>query len=178
MLKKYFKRDNIENQLIALDLKSLYLSMKFDNIYLPFHIINKLVQITESEFGLLIVIQDEKLIIRNMTDISWNDESHKRLLNDKNNFEISIDHSFFRKCMENKNPIISNQWNYVPFLPPGHPAIKRMLLVPVIQKNNLICMIGMCNKFNNYNITNVTDILEICNKLEIDNNIWLSLNEL
>lgn len=149
----------------------LYINNRNKKQYICNHILNKIVQLTHSEYGFIGIIDKSKenLKIYSITNISWNKISHDRYINHLNGSKINyfhIENTFkniiqtYKSKFNNKNIIKINQLNL-------HPIIKKFMgIVPNIyyDENNLL-FVGLCNKFDNYTNKDIKNVEIILDKL-------------
>jgi hypothetical protein len=148
-----------------------------DRNYICNHILNKLVQITGSEYGFLGKIEEEKgervLYTYAITNIAWNASSQEFFLNNINNsLKFTKMNSFVGDVINSGKYKIVNKYDYSRnILPKGHPFTKRFLGVPSMFGNKPVAMLGVCNKLDKYtkkDVENVSLILNILSYLFID----------
>ncbi|NLA27914.1 MAG: diguanylate cyclase, partial [Firmicutes bacterium] len=56
-------------------------------------------------------------------------------------------------CLRERRPVIYNQYTSLPHrkgLPEGHPAITRLLIVPVMWQDKIVAVVGVANKLQDY----------------------------
>jgi PAS domain S-box-containing protein len=61
-------------------------------------------------------------------------------------------------CVRERRPVIHNDYGALPHrrgLPPGHPAVERELVVPVIYQNRVVAVMGVGNKEHPYDLHDV-----------------------
>jgi methyl-accepting chemotaxis protein len=145
------------------------------------HILNKIIQITNSEYGFIgkILKNNNQLILHtySFTNIAWNASSHQFYLDHLNHGLLFTNmETLFGRVMKNNKSMIFNKYDIKrSFLPKGHPIIKRFMGVVSNTKYNdhSVVMVGLCNKMENFNqtdIKNVEKILDILAYLFIDLN--------
>jgi len=143
------------------------------------HILNKIIQITNSEYGFIgkIIIEDNELILQTyaITNIAWNSASHQFYLDHLNHgLRFTNMETLFGKVMTNNKSMIFNKYDTKrTVLPNGHPLIKRFMGVVSNAQfdDHSVIMVGMCNKLENYNkkdVKNVQKLLDILAYLFID----------
>lgn len=147
------KKTNIV-ETVTNDLIALIHDQYVDNKYIDSHILNKLIQITGSEYGFIGYIDGDILQTTSITNIAWNKASFdffKSNMNHNLQFPISR-RVFFGESILDKKPIFVNKYKISRnILPPGHPLIKRFLGFPVTSGDRVMYFVGLCNKLSNYN---------------------------
>ena len=165
-------------QIIA-DINILLNDSKFDRHYICTHILNKLVQITNSEYGFLGKIVEEKdgqqsLYTYAVTNIAWNAASQQFFVDHINNaLKFENMNTLFGEVITTRKYKITNKYNQEErhILPDGHPMIKRFMGVPCVIGKKPIIMLGVCNKLSKYtkkDVDNVSTILNILSYLFLD----------
>lgn len=160
------KRKTYESIMILKDIDNLLNDEEFDNSFISLHLLNKLVQLTESEFGFIMLLDHNHLYGHTITDFAWNKESQFIMLENISSLKIHINHPSFRDCINNRSSTIVK--DPVSFLPEGHPNIKHMLCVPIIDDTIFIGLLCVCNKFDSYSkkdIKNSECILNSSNEI-------------
>lgn len=146
------------------DLVSLIKDKNVDNVYIDSHILNKLIQITGSEYGFIGYIDGDTLQTTCITNIAWNESSFEFFSkNVDSNLEFPIKRSvFFGQSILDKVPIIVNRYDESRrILPPGHPIIKRFIGYPVISGDCVKYFVGLCNKFEKYKKSDISMVRQI-----------------
>jgi uncharacterized membrane protein YgcG len=146
------------------DLVSLIKDKNVDNVYIDSHILNKLIQITGSEYGFIGYIEGDKLQMTCITNIAWNESSFEFFsTNINSNLEFPITRRvFFGQSILDKVPIIVNKYNESRrILPPGHPIIKRFIGYPVTSCDCVKYFVGLCNKFEKYKQSDISMVRQI-----------------
>ena len=156
------KKNNLTLE-VCNDLIDLINDEHVDNNYIDRHILNKIIQITNSEYGFIGKVIGDKLHTKAITNIAWDEASYKFYMkNREHNMVFDTDKTIFGCSVKEKKPKIFNKYdNNRKVLPKGHPRIKRFMGVPLINKGNVIYFVGVCNKLTNYNKTDVKNIQKI-----------------
>lgn len=148
-----------------------------DKNYICNHILNKLVQITGSEYGFLGKIKEEDgkrvLYTYALTNIAWNASSQEFFQSNINNsLKFTMMNSFVGDVINGGKYKIVNNYDYSRnILPKGHPFTKRFLGVPAMIGNTPIAVLGVCNKLKKYtrrDVDNVSVIMNILSYLFVD----------
>jgi hypothetical protein len=143
------------------------------------NILNKIVCFTSSEFGYIIKYDTDtdKIDELAVTNISWNEESrniYAGCILKKNNL-------FTNKCsayydsIKYKAPMIYNKFDEIRkcSYENDHPPIHSFMSIPIMgEENNVICCIGLANRYNGYrqeDIMALKPIIDYLRKLFIDN---------
>ncbi len=169
------------------DINLLLAGPTFSKKFICSHILNKLVQLTGSEYGFIGKIVEEKskpvLYTYAITNIAWNAASHKFFIDHVNSslrFE-NMDTLFGEVITSGKYKIINKYDATRNILPDGHPLTKRFLGVPSIKGGKSVAFLGVCNKIGKYtkkDVNKVSRILDILAYLFIDlsaasfTNVW------
>ena len=155
------KKVDKDTSTIIMDLHMLMDDSHFDDTYICVHLLNKLVQITESEFGFLTTMTDRhKLQGHTTTDFAWNEFTKHMFIKEFNSLELSYQHPVFKSVIDKQTACIIH--DPPSFLPSGHPTIKQMLCVPIYDGEHMIGILSVCNKFEKYSnkdIQRASDIL-------------------
>lgn len=155
-----------ETILILSALDDLIDDPNFDNTFLLVHFLNKLVQVTESEFGCITRIvhseTGESLIQgHTLTDFAWDETSQNLFMEHVQELTFSPKHPLFeRVCSSHESVILEDPSS---FLPDGHPFIKRAMSVPIMEKDTLIGIVIVCNKLDHYTKSDSRNVLTILN---------------
>lgn len=105
---------------------------------------------TNSPLGFIGEVEDERLRIRAITDITW-DETSSRWLRGVEQGESTFDRmdSLYGKALRMGEPLIANQGSADPrsagILPPGHTPIHRFLAVPLMYRGKVIALAAAAN---------------------------------
>lgn len=157
------KKINQDVQIVLSDLNILLDNVEFDNSFSCIHLLNKIIQITESEFGFIAVLTNNstELVGHTITDFAWNEETQKFFIDNSQLLKFPINNPCFKTVLDKKEAISID--NPKSFLANGHPKIKRILCVPIFNNSEIIGLIGLCNKFEKYtkkDIKNTSYILK------------------
>lgn len=154
---------------IIQDVNMLLADSDFNRKYICNHILNKLVQLTGSEYGFIgKIVEEEKgpvLYTYAITNIAW-DVASRHFLERCFKFD-NMDTLFGDVITSGKYKIYNNYsmgCNNA-LLPHGHPIIKRFLGVPSKLGNKTVAMLGVCNKLEKYTKSDVKNIVRILNIL-------------
>ena len=175
--KKVFKKKEIQHLEQIISDINLMIGSSTENIY-P-RILNKLVMLTESEYGMVgrVTYDDDgipQVHVLAITNIAWDSTSLKFY---KDNFEdtqcLRSPSSVFTDAIVKNKPLILNQYNPDRnILPEGHPLIRRCIAVPFSFNSNhrpsiIVCL---CNRLTNYkkiHIKALTEIISIIGYLSV-----------
>ncbi len=134
-------------------------------------IMKRLIHLTQSEFGFIGEVQLDKngvpsLLTHYLTDISW-DENTRKLYQEshKNGIRFANLNSLFGYTIKTGELVLTDDPKNDPRaggLPPGHPALKSYMGLPLWSGDKLIGMIGLGNRPGAYDL----------NLIEIFNPIW------
>lgn len=166
------------------DINQLLIDSKFNKMYISTHIINKLVQLTNSEHGMLLQVKynidnEPELHSKAITNIAWNLASRKfysKYIENENLVFKNIKNTTFGNIFYSSKVVIKNDYNVQNNnnLPDGHPPIKRFLGIPVKIGNKVIAIIALCNKIKPYKKKDITTIQILLN---IFGYLLINLNE-
>lgn len=131
-------------------------------------LLTSLLRLTQSQYGFMgEVLQDPigqpYLRTQSVTNIAWNAATHR--FYDENmasGLEFRNLDTLFGQVMTSGQTVISNDPATDPRakgVPPGHPALKSFLGLPVIGGNDLVGMIGIANRPGGYS-TDIVDYLQ------------------
>jgi transcriptional regulator with GAF, ATPase, and Fis domain len=147
---------------VLIGINDLFVASHFDRKYIYSHILNKLIQMTQSESGFIgRKIEDENglpaLHVESITEITWNALSeYKKPLIFRNL------HSLIGKTLLSEQILVQNTYQPSDInLPSGHPILKRLMLLPIMIGNEMVGMIGLANKVEPYNKHDEADLLAI-----------------
>jgi len=163
-IKNLFKKSKRNLTLeICNDLIDLVNDTYVDNNYIDRHILNKIIQITNSEYGFIGKVIGDKIHTKAITNIAWNMTSNEFYHNNRqHNMVFDTDKTIFGCSVKQKSPKIFNKYdNKRKILPKGHPKIKRFMGVPLLNKGEVIYFVGVCNKLTNYNKKDIINIQKI-----------------
>lgn len=153
----------IEN--IIQDIHSLIDNPGFDNNFIFNHILNKAIQITNSEYAMMgwIAIEDQpSLNVNAFSNIAWNSSSfefYKKYISQTMIKYSNFDHNFFGIVYRSQKPLRINKYAiHRNLLPSGHPAIKKCLLIPIMCAEKVVGIISLCNKLEDYSKTDIENI--------------------
>lgn len=166
-----------DQQTILNDINNLLADTDFDSHYVCQHLLNKLVQITGSEYGFLgkVVNENGKPVLYTcaITNIAWNASSSGFFLDYYKSalrFE-NMDTLIGEVITSGKFKIFNTYDSDRNVIPKGHPMIKRFMGVPAMIGETPIAMLGVCNKLSKYSqkdVHNVSFLLNILSYLFID----------
>jgi transcriptional regulator with GAF, ATPase, and Fis domain len=156
---KNTKEDSV---IVVDDLNILMKDEDFDNDYICVHLLNKLVQITESEFGFITTLtNDQRLCGHTSTDFAWNELTKHIFVEEFSSLEFPIDHPAFTRVLSSEKACIIH--DPPSFLPEGHPTIKQILCIPIKQESLIIGVLGVCNKFEKYSKQDIVNVQHVLN---------------
>lgn len=169
------KATKSDSSTILYDLNNLLKNDDFDNTFLPTHVLNKIIQFTESEFGFIAFLNPKgELCGHTCSDFAWNDTIRELLTNEFNQLKFPMSYSVFSTTITNQEVCIDK--NPSSFLPQGHPVIRQIMCAPIYiddseasdglpVRQGLVCV---CNKFEPYskkNTKSLTTLLETINDI-------------
>jgi hypothetical protein len=169
----FFKKRNIDYvALVIYDINCLLGEPHFDQRYVMSHLLNKMCQITQSEYGFIgSVLYDKKdpyLQTHAISNIAWNSVSHDFLQQNINGTLVFENlETLVGDIMLGDECIIINKYDAQrKILPKGHPLIKRFMGVPYsFIPGRPIIMVGLCNKIQKFSRTDNKNIKKILNVL-------------
>lgn len=187
--RKKSPNDKDKTKQVIKDINKLLESPDFDRAFLCNHLLNKCIQLSQSEYGFIGVIREfttpelkkEKYLkTLAISNIAWNASSfgfYKSFVNDKFEFK-NLEKTIFGASILSKKPIIINSYDKERnVLPPGHPPIRAFLGVPIVINNCVMVYIGMCNKFGQYSKKDVKMIQNVLNILGVSFFIMNKFNQ-
>jgi signal transduction histidine kinase len=150
------RKENIENAIV--ELKSKFIEYNDDHKKFFRFLLNKLIEITESEYGFIGEIKGEGeekyLQTYSITDISWDAETKKFYEeNEEMGFEFKNLNTLFGHVIRTGKPLITNKAPTHPKaagIPKGHPALNKFMGIPFIYNGKFIAMAGVANRANGY----------------------------
>jgi hypothetical protein len=166
-----------DQQTILEDINRLLADTDFDSHYVCQHLLNKLVQITGSEYGFLgkIVNENGKNVLYTcaITNIAWNASSSTFFLDYyKSTLRFSNMDTLVGEVITSGKFKIYNTYDIERnIIPKGHPMIKRFMGVPAMIGETPIAMLGVCNKLTKYckkDVQKVSFLLNLLSYLFID----------
>jgi len=168
-----FKRRQKINT-ITRDIKDLLSYEHIQHKYLFNHILNKIIQLTESEYGLIgrVEFKNKKTHLSHLalSNISWNSSSndfYRQYTANEIEFPCSSS-SYLMECIENQSTVFINTYdNRRDILPEGHPDIKRCILMPIVVRESCVALIAICNRIQKYNHQVEEDIQEVVNLIRV-----------
>lgn len=145
------------------DLIKLIDDKDVDNAYIDRHILNKIIQITHSEYGFIGEVKGDKLYTKSITNIAWNNTSNDFYHQNKDHeLVFDTDKTIFGCSIKNSKPIIVNKYDYTrDVLPPGHPRVRRFLGFPLVKQGEIKYFVGVCNKLTKFNKSDIKSIKKI-----------------
>jgi hypothetical protein len=173
------KGNSSKNQLklILKDIEDLIRNPSFEISFLCNHILNKLVQLTGSEYGFLSEVKSEKghyvLYTRAITNIAWNSASYS-FFKEYSTQTLRFDNmdTLFGEVVESGSFKIFNHYDKTRgILPDGHPNIRRFMGVVGCIADHPIIMLGVCNKLTKYKQSDAKKVQSLLNILT-----WMFVN--
>lgn len=182
LIKKFScRKDNdINIERIIKDLDRLLQDEEFDNKFICNHILNKLVQLTNSEYGFIgKIVETENgsiLHIYSFTNIAWNSASNEFYHEhyNRNLYFTNMNTLFGDTIKSGKYTICNNYDKSRNVLPSGHPLIHRFMAVPSLVGGKCLIVAGFCNKFKKYTKKNAKDVEKILNLFSL---LFIDLSE-
>lgn len=129
---------------------------EFSKRYLYNHILNKLVQATGSEAGMLGKVRDDTIYVCAATNIAWDIESSQFFFEDFYMKEPPT--ALFGSHGVYATPQIVNVYQ-------NHPVIHRFLSVPCVIGKTTIALVGLYNKKSEYTVKDAEVIADIFSKI-------------
>lgn len=178
------KGDAVTSRVIQ-DINQLLVDSNFDRNYLCAHILNKLVQLTKSEYGILMQVKYDgenqmELHAHGITNMAWNYASRDFFTRhiDSNLVFKNLERLLFGEILNKQEVRIVNDYPALGrnVLLSGHPPIHRMMGIPIIIGGRPILFLSVCNKLKDYKLEDAQRaewILSILSYLFID----LDINE-
>ena len=156
--RKKKKKNDVLTDTILKDINQLLVDSKFERSYICTHILNKLVQLTKSEYGLLMQVKhmqgNIELHAYGITNMAWNSSSRDFFKQHIENPLIfrDMDSVLFGEVVTTKEVLVCNDYQKQERLklPKGHPPIKRFLGIPIVIGGQPIMVLGVCNKLQKY----------------------------
>lgn len=129
-------------------------------------ILNKLLEMTDSQFGIIGKVKKDNIEIYSVTNLAWNFCS-KNFFIKYNNYNIIFksDDNIFKQIQDSQESVILNHYDRHDLLPEGHVNIKRFLGIPTIIGGNVTMIIGLCNKKEKYKDKDIKKIINIINMM-------------
>jgi len=176
-IQNVFRRNKLKLETIIKDINTLLGDENFDKRHICVHILNKLIQITQSEYGFIgrILFENGNYVLYTyaITNIAWNAASHQFFMDYCNRslkFE-NMETLFGESIVSGKYTIVNRYDSSRNVLPKGHPRVKRFMGVPMLFGTERICFLGVCNKLSKYtkkDVNNVRYIMNLLSYLFID----------
>jgi len=165
------KRNKTVNRMFN-DINLLLTDSDFDKKFICNHILNKIIQLTNSEYGFIGKVVDDVLYTYAISNIAWNAASHDFFVkNIESNLRFSDMNTIFGESIMTGTIKVVNKYDTERnVLPSGHPPIKRFLGVPMVIGGKTIAFVGVCNKINKFTKKdgkNVSSLLSILSYLFI-----------
>lgn len=164
---------NNTTDIILDDINQLLMDSNFNRNYICTHILNKLVQLTQSEYGLILHVRKVQgsieLHTQSITNMAWNAASKNFFVKHIDNPLIfkNVEDLLFGEILKEKRATMYNDYSKLErdFLPSGHPLIKRFLGIPVIVGGEPILILGVCNKLKRYRKKDIESVEKLMNVL-------------
>ena len=166
-------KSKVHTETIIQDVNRLLIDSDFEREYICTHILNKLVQLTKSEYGLLMHVKecngDVELHAHGITNMAWNSSSRKFFESyiDTPLVFKNIDNMLFGDVFSNKEVIIHNDYSKDKrsILPKGHPPIRRFMGIPILIGEKPIMILGVCNKIHKFKKKDALQVKHLMNIL-------------
>lgn len=145
------KKDDVE--MIIQDISKI---LSINQTYIHSHLLNKIVQFTSSEYGLIGKPSEHDFTIKFAYTNHVIRDIEKRCFEDTD----------LHEDIYLKRPFIDNHYHS------KYPMIKRMISIPIVSSNKLVAVIILCNKIQPYtkkDIINIRTILNHFNYLFLNN---------
>jgi GAF domain-containing protein len=166
------RRQNKPNPLVKIlidDINRRISHPSFDKKYVSHHLLNKLIQMTASEYGIISKVEQDGLHVYAITNIAWDSSSYdfyNRFALQGDTLIFSNQQSLFGTISSSKNPAIVNEYNEKRnILPHGHPPIQRFMGVPIVINGKTYVVVGLCNKITPYTKQDVKNVQGVMNTL-------------
>jgi len=175
--KKIISQPSINVKRALGDVNELLNSEKFDRKYILIHILNKMIQITGSEYGFIgqVVIEEKSpvLFVHAITNIAW-DKISEKFFSEHMSTSLKFENmeTLFGDVITTGKYKITNTYDQNRnIIPHGHPIIKRFMGVPSMLGDRPVAIVGLCNKLTKYtkkDAVNVSSILDALSYLFIE----------
>lgn len=160
---------------ILTELHRLITNERMDKRFLSNHILNRIVQMTKSQYGFIGRVADQTingtlqpvLDTYAVTNTAWDSASYPF-------FAEHIQHpirfteldTYIGSCMTTHKPVIVHQYDTKrDKLPTGHPVIQRFVAIPCVIGGRVVSIIGLCNKKKKYTKKDIRNVLCILQPL-------------
>ena len=164
------KRSHLETTLNDIN---LMIAQSSQNIY-P-RLLNKLVQLSESEYGFLARIIDQshddnepfRVEVLSISNIAWNSTSlefYRNHFNESERVCMNLPNTLFLESIMKGRPLLINKYDQTRnILPPGHPLVRRTLVIPYSFNDASLptLLLCVCNKFERYTKADIKSMQEI-----------------
>ena len=141
------------------DIQNLVCEKSFNERYLGNHVLNRIVQATNSEYGFLgVMYEHEGVMILNtlsFSNVAWNLASTEFFDNYRSSIKGGVEYimrdlenTLFGDVIKKKKPKLFNNYKQLNrnVLPSGHPPIRRFAGIPIMLNETVVTFIGLCNK--------------------------------
>lgn len=144
--KGFKKKKKSVIQIITQDISKLLSS---NTPYIHYHVLNKLIQLTNSEFGIIGKPTENSTFIKYAQSHYTIDDIEKRI------FDTHIIEDIYTL----KKPYVDNKF-FVQY-----PTIKRMLCIPIMSETRkIVAVLILCNKLKSYSKKEIIEIQMILNQ--------------
>ena len=135
-------------------------------------LLKELMSLTQSAFGLVGQVQRAAdghpfLRVHAMTDISWDEASHALYAQHAEEGMVFDNlHSLVGAALVSGEPVLTNDANHDPRsagTPPGHPALRTYLGLPIHAAGELVAMVGLANRPEGYSAADVQFLQPLLN---------------
>lgn len=133
------------------EMNGLLVSARYDKSFVSNHILNKIVQITGSEYGFLGEVMDNNYLhIQAITHLAWNASSYE-FFQQYIQSELVFPHTdtIIGESIHTQKVKIVNKPSFQ-HLPKGHPLITKFLGIPCSIGDKVVVYVGLCNKHKKY----------------------------
>jgi len=159
------KKKEIINSEIS-ELRAKYILYSSDRKKFFNYLLEKLLSITESEYGFIgEILEDEEgkfLKTYAITDISWNEEIRKFYQEGSPRGLVFRNlKTLFGEVIKTGEVLFTNDAKNHPKaggIPPGHPPLKKFLGIPIYSRNKFIAMVGLANREEGYSEAILDDL--------------------
>ncbi len=183
-ISKIFRKNkkNVNLDEIIDDINILLADENVERKFVCNHVLNKLIQLTNSEYGFIgRIIKDERgnlaLKTKAVSNMAWNSSSYEFWKDNTNHPMIfkNMNTHFGEVITKNKSLIFNKYDKSRKKLPKGHPMVKRFVGIVSNTKyeGRSVLMVGLCNKsgkrgYTKNNIENVQKIIDVLSYLMIN----------
>lgn len=123
------------------------------------------VRLTGSKYGFVAFVQDERLMVID----AWSRQTARDCLADQSDTVILLENkNFWGEAVRTRQPVIINDYESIdpkPQLPHGHVRLRRALIVPIVEQDKAVSLIGVANKDIEYDQSDIRQVTLLMNEL-------------